>query len=143
MATRSQPKLLAQGKPRTVTATLNALDERLANAGEGDDAGSPRAPAAAQANPLGIVGEDLDAAQRSRLGLQAGEGVLIARVEGMAAREAGLRPGDVVLAVGRNDVGSANALNAQLRGLKPGQAVMLLVRRGGGTQYVTVDPAGE
>ena len=128
---------------RTVTATLNALDERLANAGEGDDAGSPRAPAAAQANPLGIVGEDLDAAQRSRLGLQAGEGVLIARVEGMAAREAGLRPGDVVLAVGRNDVGSANALNAQLRGLKPGQAVMLLVRRGGGTQYVTVDPAGE
>ena len=69
--------------------------------------------------------------------------MLIARVEGMAAREAGLRPGDVVLAVGRNDVGSANALNAQLRGLKPGQAVMLLVRRGGGTQYVTVDPAGE
>ncbi len=136
-------ELLRDGKPRTVTATLNALDERLANAGEGDDAGSPRAPAAAQANPLGIVGEDLDAAQRSRLGLQAGEGVLIARVEGMAAREAGLRPGDVVLAVGRNDVGSANALNAQLRGLKPGQAVMLLVRRGGGTQYVTVDPAGE
>ena len=48
-----------------------------------------------------------------------------------------------VLAVGRNDVGSANALNAQLRGLKPGQAVMLLVRRGGGTQYVTVDPGEE
>ena len=68
--------------------------------------------------------------------------MLIARVEGMAAREAGLRPGDVVLAVGRNDVGSANALNAQLRGLKPGQAVMLLIRRGGGTQYITVDPAG-
>ena len=49
----------------------------------------------------------------------------------------------LVLAVGRNDVGSANALNAQLRGLKPGQAVMLLIRRGGGTQYITVDPAGE
>lgn len=136
-------ELLRDGKPRTVTATLNALDERIAGADQDDGEDSPRPAAAAQANALGIVGEDLDAQQRSRLGLQAGEGVLIARVEGMAAREAGLRPGDVVLAVGRNDVGSASALNAQLRGLKPGQAVMLLVRRGGGTQYVTVDPAGE
>ena len=134
-------ELIRDGKTRTVTATLNALDERVASTDEGEVA--PMPAAAAQANPLGIVGEDLDAQQRSRLGLQAGEGVLIARVEGMAAREAGLRPGDVILAVGRNDVGSANALNAQLRGLKPGQAVMLLVRRGGGTQYVTVDPAGE
>ncbi|TXH65402.1 MAG: DegQ family serine endoprotease [Thermomonas sp.] len=136
-------ELIRDGKPRTVTATLNALDERVANAGDGDDDASPRPAAAAQANPLGIVGEDMDAQQRSRLGLQAGEGVLVARVEGIAAREAGLRPGDVVLAVGRNTVASAGALNAQLRGLKPGQAVMLLVRRGGGTQYITVDPSAE
>jgi serine protease Do len=134
-------ELIRDGKPRTVTATLNALNEGVASTGD-DDAG-PHPAAAALANPLGIVGEDLDAQQRSRLGLQAGEGVLIARVEGLAAREAGLRPGDVVLAVGRNDVGSAGALNAQLRGLKPGQAVMLLVRRGGGTQYITVDPSAE
>jgi serine protease Do len=135
--------VMRDGKPRTVTATLNALDERLAGTGEGRDEAAPRPAAAAQANPLGIVGEDLDPQQRSRLGLQAGEGVLVARVEGMAAREAGLRPGDVVLAVGRNDVGSAGALNAQLRGLKAGQAVMLLVRRGGGTQYITVNPVDE
>ena len=141
--TKVTVELIRDGKPRTLTATLNTLDERTASAGQGEDQGSPRPAAAAQANPLGIVGEDLDAQQRSRLGLQAGEGVLIARVEGMAAREAGLRPGDVVLAVGRIDVGSANALNAQLRGLKPGQAVMLLIRRGGGTQYITVNPAGE
>jgi serine protease Do len=140
--TKVTMELVRDGKSRTVTATLNSLDERVASA-EDDGQGSPRPAAAAQANPLGIVGEDLDPQQRSRLGLQAGEGVLIARVEGMAAREAGLRPGDVVLAVGRNDVGSASALNAQLRGLKAGQAVMLLVRRGGGTQYITVNPAGE
>ena len=142
--TRVTVELVRDGKPRTVTATLNTLDERVAGAGEdaGREPGQPPA-AAALANPLGIVGEDMDAQQRSRLGLQPGEGVLVARVEGLAAREAGLRPGDVVLAVGRNDVGSAGALNAQLRGLKAGQAVMLLVRRGGGTQYITVNPAGE
>ena len=98
-------------------------------------------PAAAPANALGIVGKDLDAQQRARLGLQPGEGVLIARVDGDAAGDAGLRPGDVILAVGRTNVASASALNAQLRAAT-GRPVMLLVRRGGATQYVTVSPAG-
>jgi serine protease Do len=136
--------LVRDGKPRTVSATLNALDERVAATDDAEGGPAvPRSGAAAQANPLGIVGEELDAQQRGRLGLQAGEGVLVARVDGVAAREAGLRPGDVVLAVGRNDVGTPAALNAQLRGAKAGQAVMLLIRRGGGTQYITVNPAGE
>ncbi len=139
--TKVTVELIRDGKPRTVTAVLSQLDERGASAFSGDrDDATPGKAAAAQANALGIVGEDLDDAQRRQLGLQAREGVLIARVESMAAREAGLRPGDVILAVGRNDVGSAGALNTQLRGAKAGQALMLLVRRGGGTQYVTVTP---
>ncbi len=139
--TRVSIEVVRDGKPRTVTATLNQLSEATAASAVGDE-GAPRPAAAAQANALGIVGEDLDPQQRSRLGLQAGEGVLVARVEGVAAREAGLRPGDVILAVGRNDVSSAASLNAQLRAAGAGKAVMLLVRRGGGTQYVTVNPAG-
>ncbi len=120
---------------------LNQLDERaIAGVAGEEDQASPRPAAAAQANALGIVSEDLDAVQRRQLGLQASEGVLIARVEGVAAREAGLRPGDVILAVGRNDVGSASALDAQLRSVRSAQSVMLLVRRGGGTQYVTITP---
>ena len=138
---RVRVELIRDGKPRTLTATLDALDEAVASVDDGD--ASPAPAAAAQANPLGIVGEDLDARQRSQLGLQPGEGVLVARVEGMAAREAGLRPGDVILAVGRTDVASARDMNAQLRAVGAGKPVMLLVRRGGGTQYVTVDPAGE
>src|SRR5690606_16905258 len=140
--TRVTIELIRDGKPRALTAVLSQLDERAAGvASDSQDNAVPGKAAAAQANALGIVGEDLDAAQRRQLGLQAGEGVLIARVESMAAREAGLRPGDVILAVGRNDVGNASALNAQLRGINAGQAVMLLVRRGGGTQYVTVTPS--
>ena len=137
-------EVIREGKPRTLTAVLSQLDERVAGASMGNDGGSAASPgpaAAAQVNALGIVGEDLNDAQRRQLGLQAGEGVLIARVEGASAREAGLQAGDVILAVGRNDVGSAGALSAQLRGAKAGTAVMLLVRRGGATQYVTVTPA--
>ena len=60
---------------------------------------------------------------------------------GLTARESGLRPGDVILAVGRADVASSAALNTQLRAAGAGKPVMLLVRRGGGTQYITVNPA--
>lgn len=58
-----------------------------------------------------------------RLGLQAGEGVLVAQVKGDAARNAGLQAGDVVLAVGRTDVGSVAALDAQLRAVGTGKPV--------------------
>ena len=65
----------------------------------------------------------------------------MAGIEGDAARTSGLRPGDVILAVGRNDVGSARALDEQLRAAASGKPVMLLVRRGGVSQYLAVDPA--
>ncbi len=132
-------EVIRDGKPRTLTATLGALDESVAAAG-GEAGGGQKPAAPAQANPLGIIGQALTAQQRSGMGLQPKEGVLIARVEGAAAREAGLQRGDVVLAVGRHDVGSVEALDAQLRAAGADKAVMLLVRRGGGTRYITVTP---
>lgn len=132
-------EVIRDGKPRTLTATLGALDESVAAAG-GEAGGGQKPAAPAQANPLGIIGQALTAQQRSGMGLQPKEGVLIARVDGAAAREAGLQRGDVVLAVGRHDVGSVEALDAQLRAAGADKAVMLLVRRGGGTRYITVTP---
>lgn len=139
--TRIQVGVYRDGKTVEIPVTLMALKD---NAQPGSDAGpgaSPnRAPSAASSNPLGIIGQDLDADDRRQLGLQSGEGVGIARIEGLAARSAGLRPGDVILAVGRNKVASASALNQQLRDVKQGQTVMLLVRRGQATQFVAVTP---
>ena len=139
--TKVTVELIRDGRQRVVTATLDVLNESISETNDSDDHNSPR-PAAALTNSFGIVGEDLNTQQRRQLGLQIGEGVLIARIDGMAAREAGLRPGDVILAVGRNDVGSVSALNMQLRAIIPGQAAMLLVRRGGGTQYIAVQQSG-
>ncbi|WP_338064422.1 DegQ family serine endoprotease [Thermomonas flagellata] len=132
-------EILRDGKPRSVTATLDAL-----TADAGTPGGEARTPgsgpgAPAQAAPLGIVAQELDAAQRQRLGLRPGEGVLVARVQGEAARDAGLRAGDVILAVGRQDVGSVAAFEARLREARAGgKPVMLLVRRGSATSYLTV-----
>ncbi len=132
-------EIVREGKPMTITATLGTLGGETAAAG-GRDAPSDRsAPAAAPGNRFGILGRDLDGAQRSRLGLQPGEGVLVARVEGRSARAAGLRPGDVILAVGRNDVGSTRALDEQLRKASSAKPVMLLIQRNGVSQYIAVD----
>lgn len=139
--TRVQVGVFRDGKTIEIPMTLTALkDNSQAGTRAGSDAGPDRPSASPSSNPLGIIGQDLDADDRRQLGLQAGEGVGIARVEGLAARSAGLRPGDVILAVGRNRVANAAALNQQLRDVKQGQTVMLLVRRGQATQFVAVTP---
>ena len=53
------------------------------------------------------------------------------------------RPGDVVLQVGRSQVGSAAALDRELASVKAGQTVMLLIRRQGATQFIAVTAQDE
>lgn len=142
MAPGSKVKLTIwrDGKPREITVTLSELNESLASGGA--DLPTPNgAPATSRSNALGLVAQDLAPAERQRLGLEAGEGVRITRVDGAAAA-AELQPGDVILSVGRASVGSVAALDRSLAGVKEGQTVMLLVHRGGRTQFVAVT-AGE
>ncbi|MGI8559958.1 MAG: DegQ family serine endoprotease [Luteimonas sp.] len=136
--TRTTITVWREGRTRDLTVTLSQLDEVTAGA---TPTPGPRPPAARSSNPLGLVGQSLSAEQRDQMGLKAGEGVAIARVEGLAARQAGLQPGDVVLSVGRTSVGSPGDLDRELRGVKAGETVMLLVRsRGGATQFRAVTP---
>lgn len=141
---RAVVTVLRDGKKRDFDVVLTPLARDALAGDSSSDSGRPSSGSpSASSNPLGIVGQDLDADDRRQLGLKAGEGVGIARVEGLAARSAGLRPGDVILSVGRNQVASAGALNQQLRNVKQGQTVMLLVRRGQATQFVAVTPRAD
>jgi hypothetical protein len=74
---------------------------------------------------------------RARLGLAAGEGlVLLAVTPGTTADAAGLRPGDVLLAVGGAPVTSPQAGVAALRALPVGRQVTLAVAGAGGRRAV-------
>lgn len=104
-----------------------------------DGAPEPAAPdKVAATNPLGIAVRDLGAEERDELGLGADEGVLVEDVTGEVAARAGLQPGDVILMVGRVRVGTAVAFQAQARAAKPGQSVMLLVRRGEASSFLAL-----
>jgi serine protease Do len=98
-------------------------------------------PDAAAGNPLGLMVGELNAEQREALGLAAGEGVVITRIVGTPGQRAGLQPGDVVTMVARRAVGSVAQFNAAVKDAKPGQPVLLLVRRGERTEFRTVTPA--
>ncbi len=132
---RANVKLLRNGKPLDVVVVLTPLDERTAQ--QGQQAAKP-ASAAADLNSLGIVVSELDSSSRSKLGLKAGEGVRISRVASLAARQAGLSPGDVILQVGKDAVGSTADFAKALKGLKKGDRVRLLVRNNESTGLVTI-----
>lgn len=133
-------QLYREGRAIEKQVTLGALDESATAAAGARPAPRDEPAAARPGNALGLVTEPVDEADRRALGLRAGEGVVIARVDGDAAREAGLRRGDVVLRVGTTAVDSPAALDRALGRVGKDEVVMLLVRRGGTTAYVPVVP---
>ncbi|HEX5124884.1 MAG TPA: DegQ family serine endoprotease [Rhodanobacteraceae bacterium] len=92
----------------------------------------------APANALGVVVDDITADQRKQIGLDTPDGVVVTKITGAAARRAALAPGDVILMVGRKPVKSVGEFNAAVKGVKPGDSVMLLVRREDATSFIAV-----
>lgn len=83
-------------------------------------------------NRAGLVVSELTAEQRRQLKIESG--VLIEDVSGAAAR-AGLRPGDVILAVNNREVTSAEELNRLIEESKR-KSVAVLVKRGESSIYI-------
>ncbi len=80
----------------------------------------------------------MTADQRKQLGISNDEGVVVTQINGAAARRAALAPGDVILMVGRKPVKSVADFNATVKAAKPGESIMLLVRRGDQTQFLAM-----
>ncbi|MGQ4659743.1 Do family serine endopeptidase [Lysobacter sp. F6437] len=118
-----------------VLGAESALGATATGGARGND-GDSTVPAGS--NPLGLEGRELNDATRRRLGVSGDEGMLLARVPAEITRETGLRAGDVVLQVGRQSVASVAGFNRALADVEPGDTVMLLVQRGGASQFVAV-----
>jgi serine protease Do len=96
----------------------------------------PAADRAAKPNRLGLVVSELPTAQRRALGIEYG-----LMVEGADPSRTPLRPGDVIVGVGREGFGSLEEFERLIEAQKQGDTVALLVRRGEATVYVPV-PVG-
>ena len=135
------PRLVAATKPGQ-SATLriwrngNAEDVKFTAAELVAEAKTPK-PApdkATKPNRLGLVVSELPAAQRKQLGIEYG---LV--VESADASKTPLRPGDVIVGVGREAFSSLEDFNRLIEEQKQGDTVALLVKRGEATVYVPVE----
>ena len=87
----------------------------------------------AQASQFGMGLADLTETQRKELKIEGG--VLVESVQGAAAR-AGIRRGDVILAVNNQDVKSVEHFREQMGQFEKGRIVAILVRRGSNSLYI-------
>lgn len=87
---------------------------------------------------IGIVPEDISDAQAHRAGLAHG-GVVIANLyAGSPAQEAGLKPGDLLLAIDGTAVKSADDARVGIARMKPGSTLTVRLLRGTGTLTLSV-----
>lgn len=130
---KAKVTVLREGKRRNFDVVIGEAPRPQGTAAAGAGQREP-------ANPLGIVVEDLSQEQREALGIDADQGVLVRDVSAPVALGSGLRMGDVILMVGRSKVRSVEQFGELTRGLPEGEPVLLLVRRGEATQFITVTP---
>jgi serine protease Do len=122
------------GKDMTLPVMVGELPGEKATLANATGSKEPASPA----NALGVVVDDLTADQRKQLGIENNEGVVVTRISGAAARRAALAPGDIILMIGRKPLRSIGDFNAAVKDVKPGDSVMLLVRREDATSFIAV-----
>ena len=114
---------------RELQVTVGEMQEERAAGRLGRRGGKP--PAAS--SQYGLTLSDLSETQRSELKLSGG--VLVENAQGAAAR-AGIRRGDVILAVNNQDVKSVEQFAQMMGQFDKGRIVALLVRRGTNSLYI-------
>ncbi len=95
-------------------------------------------PVAGPAQVLGLAVSELSEAQKKELKVKGG--VKVDTAEGAAAR-AGLREGDVIVAVANSEVTSVREFDAALAKVDKSKPVNVLFRRGEWAQYALIRPA--
>jgi serine protease Do len=144
------PRVVAATKPGTkVTVQVWRKGERkdlTVVVGETPDEKSagkrPSAPKKSSGealSKLGLAATDLTSDLKKELNVA--NGVLVENAEGIAAR-AGIRRGDVILAVNNQEVKSVEELNRLLTAGDRARTVALLVKRGEGSLYVPLKLGG-
>jgi len=123
--------ILRDGKEQTLTVKAGQMP------GERAEGSGPEEPVRGK---WGLALRDLDPRMAPRLGLNPGDGVLVAGVQpGSPADKAGLRSGDVILEVNRKKVASAHEAQAEAQKDPNARTLLLLFRRGNSSLFAALE----
>jgi serine protease Do len=130
--TKVPVEVIRGGKRQTLTVTVAALESEA-------DEQTPQARDASERR-FGIALSDLTPELRKQLSIPAGRvGAVVTEVmQGGAAARAGMRPGDVILAVARKPVTTAEEAVAALRAVAEKDVALVLVLRDGQEVFITI-----
>jgi len=127
--TRVHMKIYRNGQPQMIDTTITELHL------EGQTSGPTTSGAS-----FGLTLSDVTPDMARRLGLPAGtNGAIVEAVQpGSAADDAGVEPGDVILAVNRQPVHGASQAADALRQVGQGQTAFLLISRRGTQLFISM-----
>ena len=133
---RATVTVLRRGSQRDLSVTVAELEpERPARRASGNE---PRPPAAGPAQTLGLGVSELSDAQKRDLKLRGG--VKVDAAEGAAAR-AGLREGDVIVAVGNVEIANQREFEQAIQRADKSKPIVVQFRRGEFAQYALIRPS--
>lgn len=132
--TKATIQVWRRGATRDLAITVAELDSKAASAAK--PAEKDAAPVQ-KSNALGLVVSEVTAARRKELRIKGG--VQVDAADGPAAR-AGIKAGDILLALDNAEVTGAAQFNGLVAKLEKGKTHGLLVRRDDLTQWVPVRP---
>ena len=131
---KSSITVFRRGSQRELSIVVAELEpERAETKAAAPETVKPQASNALQA--LGLSLAELPAAEKKELNLKGG--VRVASAEGPAAR-AGLREGDVIVAIANVETASVKDVEAALSKLEKSRPINVLFRRGEWAQYAVI-----
>lgn len=130
--TKTTLEVWRRGKTMDLNITVDLL-KATASTDDGTPGGDQQAPV--KPNKLGLVVTDVTKDQQQKLHIHGGVSV---KSSDDPASDAGIAPGDVILAVNNEEIHDAKQFDDLVNKLPANKAAGLLVRRGNQTQWVVV-----
>ena len=135
--TKAVVTVFRRGATKDVSIIIGEVEpEKPARVAAGAEP-KPKPPVAGPAQALGLAVSDLSDAQKKELKIKGG--IKVDSAEGAAAR-AGLREGDVIVAIANSEIASAKEFEAVLAKIDKSKAISVLFRRGEWAQYALIRP---
>jgi len=137
--TKSTLTVFRRGASRDLNVTIAEIEpDKPAKRASDRDEAAPKPSASAAAKSLGLAVSDLTDAQKKELKLKGGVKVDSANE---AAARAGLREGDIILAVGNAEVANTREFESAVGKADKSKSLSVLFRRGDWAQYALIRPA--
>ncbi len=131
--TKATLKVLREGKEKDLHLTITELTEEKQTAQAKEEGAGEEAP-------LGMVVKNIDPNLAQHFRLRDNKGALVVGVEqGSVAADAGIRPGDLLLEVDGQVIGTAKDFMTATSKLKKESTVRFLIKRQGRTLYLTLE----